>query len=272
MKTASRRYYYFISSLPDLALDDYKDPMRLEDFSKQLDEVLEGSHKSYVADILAVRDNLSLLDVVLGEDYKAASGHGLTAKENLNRMVEDEEWPAPRHIREFIFSFKEAAKNGAPLNRRQAYDLLMYCYYYRMLRHENAFIREYFSFDLDLRNVLAALNARKSGSKEDFFVRADGDLITLKLKDSTFSDFGLSGELDYVGRLVEVFEHGDFVATEKYVDMLRWRKIDEINTFFYFDIEVILGFLLKLMMCERWLHLEPKKGHEAFEKLVQAKY
>lgn len=265
---SSRRYYYFISSLPELALDDYKDPMRLNDFSAQLDEILDGPHKSYVTDILAIRDNLVLLNAMLGEVYNAQSVQGQISKADLSLIVAGEGLPVAGYIREFIASFKGSAKDGTPLNRRQAHDLLMYFYYRHMLRHENAFIRDYFSFDLNLRNVLGALNTRKLGKNEDYFVKADGDLITLKLKNSTFSDFGLSGELDYISRLVEIFEHGDLVATEKYIDTLRWRKIDEINTFFYFDIEVILGFLLKLMMCERWLQLDPAKGREAFQSLA----
>ncbi len=268
----SRKYYYFVASLPVLALDDYKDPMRLTDFSAELGEILEERHKSYCFDILALRDNRNLLNILLGEAYNAQSESFFLSKEQWETVVSDEDAKVSGYAKAFIFSFKQAARDGAPLGRRQAEDLLSYYFYQHMLNHENSFIRRYFSFDLDLRNVLAALNARKFGVSPAPFVEADGDLITLKLKGSTFSDFGLSGELDYIGRLVEIFEHGDLAATEKYVDTLRWHKIDEINTFAYFEIEVILGFLLKLMMCERWLHLEPKKGHEAFGKLIQAEH
>lgn len=270
--SAFKKYYYFIASLPDLALDDYKDPTRLTDFVAELDEMLDSEHKSYVADILAIRDNVNLLSVLTGLSYGAAPIRGRFSKEDLHVMLADDGSALPVYMGEFIRAFQEFSKEGSLMNRQQAKDSLAYFYYRHMLNHKNSFIRAYFAFDLNLRNVLIALNARKFGLKPEPFVEADGDLVTLKLKDSSFADFGLSGDLEYVGRLAEVFEHGDLVATEKYIDMLRWEKIDEINTFFYFDIEVILGFLLKLMMCERWIHLEPKKGYEAFERLVQAQH
>lgn len=270
--SAFKKYYYFIASLPDLALDDYKDPTRLVDFIAELDEILDDTHKSYVGDILAIRDNINLLDILTGSGYGAYFLRGRFSKEDLRLMIAYGETVWPAYTKEFIRAFKDSAKEGSMMNRQQAQDLSAYFYYRRMLHHENSFFRAYFSFDLNLRNALIALNARKFDLKSRPFVEADGDLVTLKLKSSPFADFGLSGDLEYMERLVEVFEQGDLVATEKHIDMLRWEKIDEINTFSYFDIEVILGFLLKLMMCERWIHLEPKKGHEAFERLIQAQH
>lgn len=268
----SKKYYYFVASLPALALDDYKDPMRLEDFVVELDEILAQKHKDYIFDIVSLRGNYDLLDALLGETQNTRHADSAAAKERWEEVIRDETVKTRGYVRAFISSFQASARGGVPLDRRQAQDRLCYFFYQYMLHHENDFIRRYFAFDLDLRNVAAALNTRKYGLKEMPFVEADGDLVISKLKNSAFADFGLSGELDYIGRLVEIFEHGDLVATEKYLDHLRWQKIDEINTFSYFEIEVILGFLLKLMMCERWIHLEPKKGHEAFERLIQAEH
>lgn len=269
MTLESRKYYYFITSLPALALDDYKDPMRVRDFVGELEEVLDQKHKNYVFDIVSLRDNRDLLDILLGETYNVQSVNSLMTRQQWEEVIRDEDIKVRGYVRSFISSFKQHERDDIPLNRRQAQDLLCYFFYQHMLAHENDFIRRYFTFDLNLRNVVAALNARKFGLSGAEFVAADGDLVISKLKSSSLSDFGLSGELDYIVRLVEIFEHGDLVATEKYLDTLRWRKIDEINTFSYFEIEVILGFFLKLMMCERWLRLEPKKGHEVFERLIQ---
>ena len=48
-----------------------------------------------------------------------------------------------------------------------------------------------------------------------------------------------------------------------------WAKIDEILIFDYFDIDVILGFVAKMKIADRWLLLDEDAGREMFRRLVQ---
>ena len=43
---------------------------------------------------------------------------------------------------------------------------------------------------------------------------------------------------------------------------------DEINTFNYFAVDVLLGYLIKLIIVERWIALEPHRGREIFQQLT----
>ena len=62
---------------------------------------------------------------------------------------------------------------------------------------------------------------------------------------------------------------GGCLDRERGLDELRWRKIDEITLMDYFDIEVILGFVCKLKIIDRWLQLDPDSGRALFRKLVE---
>jgi hypothetical protein len=48
---------------------------------------------------------------------------------------------------------------------------------------------------------------------------------------------------------------------------MRWAFLEEQTTFHYFTVEVILSYLLKLMILDRWLKLDPESGAEKFGKI-----
>ena len=47
-----------------------------------------------------------------------------------------------------------------------------------------------------------------------------------------------------------------------------WKKIDEINTFDYFNVSALLGYIAKLKIIDRWMALDEATGREMFRKLV----
>lgn len=93
--------------------------------------------------------------------------------------------------------------------------------------------------------------------------------MTQAIRKSNARDFGLNTELPFVDKLVQINENNSLLEREKAIDLLKWNYIDELNTFNYFSVEVILGFVIKLGMVERWLKLDKKTGEEMFHKLVR---
>jgi len=61
----------------------------------------------------------------------------------------------------------------------------------------------------------------------------------------------------------------DPVEREQKTDMLRWEKATELTTFHYFDIDVILAFLLKASLVARWAKLDKETGTRLFRELVE---
>ena len=128
-------------------------------------------------------------------------------------------------------------------------------FYKRALAHKNRFLKEWFAFDLDLRNATVAyLN--------DSLGREKGrDQILLEGRED--AEFPERAKADAI-------LHGtDILDRERGLDELRWHKIDEITLMDYFDIEVILGFVCKLKIIDRWLQLDPDSGRAMFRKLVE---
>ena len=125
-------------------------------------------------------------------------------------------------------------------------------FYLRALSHRDRFLREYFRFDLNVRNAKVEYLNRELG-------RAAGTDIFLT------DENGFEEE----ARLGAVLGSGDILSREKGIDDLMWAKIESLTTFDYFDIDAILGFIAKLNIAMRWNRLDPETGREMFSRIVK---
>lgn len=124
-------------------------------------------------------------------------------------------------------------------------------FYEAALRSENTFLRDYFTFDLHVRNAKARFLNKAFGRP------TDQDTIQIS-----------SGEFPEAARLDAILATQDLLSREKGLDALMWEKISEITTFNYFDIHALLAYLSKLRIISRWFELDEETGRELFGKLV----
>ena len=61
----------------------------------------------------------------------------------------------------------------------------------------------------------------------------------------------------------------DILGRERALDDFYWKTVDAITVLDYFDLDVVLAFVVKLKMVERWLRLDEATGRELFRKLVK---
>ena len=124
-------------------------------------------------------------------------------------------------------------------------------FYESAVRDSDRFIREYFTFDLNVRN-----------GKARFLNKAfnrPADQYTVSIE---------TGEFAEAQRLDEALGAPDLLARERELDRLMWDKIVEITTFDYFDLQAVLGFVARLRIISRWFTLDEKTGREMFIRLV----
>ena len=125
-------------------------------------------------------------------------------------------------------------------------------FYLRALSHRDRFLREYFRFDLNVRNAKVEYLNRELG-------RAAGTDIFLT------DENGFEEE----ARLGAVLGSGDILSREKGIDELMWEKIESLTTFDYFDIDAILGLIANINIAMRWNRLDPETGREMFSRIVK---
>jgi len=124
-------------------------------------------------------------------------------------------------------------------------------FYEAALKDKERFIKEYFTFDLNVRNGKARF------LNKAFERPIDQNTINLEV-----------GEFTELQRLDEVLNAPNLLSRERGLDSMMWEKILQITTFNYFDLDAILGFIARLHIIDRWFALDEKTGREMFHRLV----
>jgi hypothetical protein len=141
-------------------------------------------------------------------------------------------------------------------------------FYASALKSPIAFIREYFRFDLNLRNAKVRYLNRVLGRPDDQDVvtgLGTGEEEDLDIDGYRFT----GGEFEEDLKVQNALESASLLDREQSLDDITWEKIDSLETFHYFDITAVLAYVAKLHIVDRWLALDEEKGRELFRKLVQ---
>ena len=136
-------------------------------------------------------------------------------------------------------------------------------FYKEALAHRSAFIREFFQFDLNVRNAKVRYLNQALGR--------DPQKDVLSLADPDAEEKGIEveePEFKEAERLQAILEGKDILARERGIDDLYWDKIDEITLFDYLNFSKVLGIVVKMMIIRRWLILDEEAGRLMFKKLV----
>ena len=124
-------------------------------------------------------------------------------------------------------------------------------FYERALKDSSIFIKNYFAFDLNLRNAKARFLNKAFGFPEG------KDTIDIP-----------TGEFEEAAKLDGILAKTDLLEREHGLDDFAWEKVSELTLFNYFDLDAILGFIAKLHIIERWSSLDEETGRELFDRLL----
>ena len=83
---------------------------------------------------------------------------------------------------------------------------------------------------------------------------------------------GIEGEIEKDpsenALLKKIFDNRNILEKELELDRYKWSKINDFTLYNYFDMNVIIAYLAKASIVERWRILDPVKGKEMFKLLV----
>ena len=141
-------------------------------------------------------------------------------------------------------------------------------FYDQALKFPLKFIREYFRFDLNLRNAKVSYLNQALGRPEDMDIltgKGEEDMEGLDIDGYRFR----GGEFEEELKVKAALDSPSLLDRERNLDDITWEKISTLETFHYFDITAVLAYVAKLHIVDRWLALDEEKGRELFHKLVQ---
>lgn len=264
-------YYYLVAGLPEPVLEGKK---ALPSFREVADEALEIVSEDDAELIFLVRapfDHANIMNV-LEQRGLPFDVRGTFSEEELRAELKQPDL-LPDYIQVFLTAYEEKRVLFQGMSWEDQLNML---FYEQMLTHENDFIREYYTFEMDLRNLLAAQNARElkellaeSGDERkdvSAFV-VGGNEISERIVKSNAPDFSVPAILPWSKKLFE-FSKDNLEAFEKNVDELRFHMLDELYALSGFGIETVLGTLLQLAIVERWKKLELDTGKAQLDGYV----
>ena len=128
--------------------------------------------------------------------------------------------------------------------------------YRKAAASSNKFIRNFFELDLGVRNAKVEYLNRTLG-------RPEGTDVIVLDPEKENAEFEQKGEVD------AILEGSDILARERGLDDFYWKAVDTLTVMDVFDLDIILAFVVKLKLVERWLRLDEATGRELFRKLVK---
>lgn len=266
-------YYYLVAGFPDIFLDEGKQPLSCIECVGEIREQLSQTDTGLFSFLQYPFDNGNLISL-LTKNGETFDPRGCFSEEDLTASLK-----VPDDLPEYMQLFLEAHReNRFPQQGLTPEDRLAWFFYEEVCENDNEFIREWFTFDRNLRNVIAGVNCRKELSHLDILAtdRDKAAAVLLIGRDdvaegilrSNAADFGVTSQFPYVERVVAL-ARGDVQEFEKGIDNLRWEVLDEMTTFSYFGAETVFAFFIKLAIVERWMALDPQTGKEKRDRLLE---
>jgi len=259
-----QEYYYLIAGLPDIVLEQSKAPCTLAELVDELRDNLQPEDFEQVQLLLLDLDNHNLLHLL---QKKEADWEPLArySQEELETGLKEE----AEYLPKYMHHFAEAYRNEQPIWPDLSWEnQLTRLYFDFALAKTQGFLHDWFTFERDLRNLLAGWNSREYELSLEGQLIGEND-ITHAIQHNHSRSFGLERELDYFDRLEHVLEQDDLFEREGDIDRLRWQFIEQHTTFHYFTVERVLGYFLQFRLLLRWLELDPKRGQQLIRQKIQ---
>jgi hypothetical protein len=264
-----KEYHYLIAGLPELQFDEVKITSTLLNFREELKQHLSSSDYKDVHRLFLPYDNANLVTYLVSgvENFDPLGNYSPDSfAEQITRIksILPQKPILEPYLVKFISDWLSEESDQKGVNPGL---VLTTGYYAETITAASGFLKEWLVFNKNIKNITTALLCRKH--KLDPVPQMIGeDGIVPFLVRGNARDFGLSTELDYIDRLVQISEHPDLMERERRLDLLRWEFISAKTIFHYFDIDAILAYMLKLDMVIRWARLDKTAGEQLFRTLL----
>ena len=266
-------------------MDDTKLTCSIADFKAEIDPVLSAWDRKIVHWFFLKFDNQNLLAYLHNVRERNFDERGIFAEETLKEIcgllkTEDRVphgLPVPAYfetfIREYYARFEDLPAADLPGEAPAAEhhvlweDKLSSLYYHEAMACRNKFMSSWFEMNLNIYNVMTAVNCRNHGLDKGEFIIGNNE-VAEQLRSSNARDFNLTDAMGYLAETMRISEEKDLRLREKRMDMLRWNWLEEHTFFRFFDLESVIAYLLRLEMIERWSTLDAASGEKTFRRLV----
>jgi len=261
-----KNYYCLIAGLPDLLFSENKLSINNLTFRDELKNQLSLTDFNLIKTLFLSFDNQNLLNLLFNQN-KPFNNLGNYSKSLLESQIIKPDG-IPDYMIHYTKWLKDQNSNKFTLaNENKLYQL----FYEYVMQIKNDFVIKWFTFDLNIKNVLTAIKCKQfNNSVEKQIIRIDLNYTTnILLSENHLTHDSLEEVLPYSEQIFRIAESdASMIEKEKSIDKIKWDFLDEETFFYYFTIEKVMSFLIKLMITERWMKLDEETGKELLNKLI----
>jgi len=253
-------YYFLATLLPPLKIGSPPDIS-----SKELDYLF--GQNLLEEDFEKVRTIRFLKDIEnIGatlQNAKFETGGNLDTAE-LQRRVELKEG-----LPEYVLAFLDL--HEAQVQRIEHFPELLKAYFDNESKTSSEFISDYLQFEWQWRIVFVALRAKELNRDIGYELRHEDPydpFIAQIIAQGEAASFEPPSR--YVS-LKALFESRKHAPLELYKALAEWRfeQVQEMIDWQFFSIIRILGYVIQLQICEKWLELNKEEGIQILQELVE---
>lgn len=250
----------------DISIEGVKPDKLSFEFKNELTEQLHPSDYDLAKLLYLQYDNENLLNQLLKRD-KQFVPLGNYTQEYLDEQVNDPE-DIVDYMAHFINDFKDEAQERSHLNFENSLQALFYNY---VSQTKNNFLKQWFIFDRDVKNIIAAINCKEynyNAENQLILTDSNNEVYHILTKSAPKAEL-LADSVPFVDEILRVTSsESDITGKEKAIDLIKWKFLDEQTVFNYFTIEKVLSYIIKLGIVERWANMDSETGKQLFNKLI----
>jgi hypothetical protein len=253
------KYYYLISSLPDLQIDDTAlSQEQLEELIESIDRNSDDKDRIVLRCLLHSSDNQNLLYVLFREyhdfeirSYSRPGSIPIDTLENYRREFSS----LPDYMINYL---NDLSGSFASLTLREMEHILNQYYHDYLLKVNSLFLNTYFLWRFRLKHTIAGLNLKaypflrtQSDTEEPFYH---------KVREL----HGLTDQDDIANQLLPLIEGNELEAIEHKTNEFYWEFADCWQE--PFSSEQVFAYMVKLIRLHRW------KGFSSKGEVAQSKF
>lgn len=193
----------------------------------------------------------------------------LSSRSNYSDKELEEALLTKSGLPDYVFDFLE--RYDTKESRLYYFASLIASYFREESRRADGFLKEYLTFERELRLVTTALRAKKLGRDllvELQFEDPGDDLVADIIAQKDAKEYEPPERFLELKALFEREEQHPF-ELHKAIAEFQFAKVDELLGIDFFTINRLLAYLVQLIAVEKWLELDKKKGMQIVDTIVK---
>lgn len=258
MKT---NYYFLASILPPLQIGQ---PPEISDLELQNLTQVNVTHRSDWEKVWGFRLYYDIQNIRSLWREEPLNIHG-----NYDENELEEQLLVKSGFPGYVFDYLEAHETDG--DRLRHFSFLLSSYFNEEIAKSSGFLKKYYSFERDLRLVLLGLRAKRLGwnlMNELQYEDPHDDLVAQMIAQKDSPDYEPPEEYADIKALFAEHAH-DPLQLYQLIGEFRFQKINELLAIDLFSIDRIIAYIAQLIIVEKWVELDKKKGMEIVDTIVK---